>query len=403
MRVLFSAHSGSGHFHPLVPTARALEKAGHTVAFAVPEAAVATVRANGFTGFPAGLGFEQIMPGASSARETELRREAMLKLDLAAREALMARVLLDGFVDRFTRARLPALVELAGHWKPDLIVHESFEFAGALVGEKLGIPHASIQVGGASLDFADLTLVAERLDAVRADFGLKPDPELREPYRHLHLAFMPASFFSGGMPPTTRHLRLEIFDQSGTEGLPEWVSRLSGRPVVYATFGTVNKLPQHLRAIIEGLRDEPVELILTVGRDVDPAALGPQPAHVHVERYIPQSLLLPRCDVALMHGGYNSVMSALDAALPTLFVPFMADQPLNARSCERLGIGRMLLPEALTPDIIRQQVRELLADGGYRERARRLRDEARALPGLDRAVALLEQLGRDRALPAEAA
>ena len=34
MRVLFSTMAASGHFHPLVPLARALQDAGHGVAFA---------------------------------------------------------------------------------------------------------------------------------------------------------------------------------------------------------------------------------------------------------------------------------------------------------------------------------------------------------------------------------
>ena len=34
MRILFTTIPGSGHFHPLVPTAQALQRRGHDVAFA---------------------------------------------------------------------------------------------------------------------------------------------------------------------------------------------------------------------------------------------------------------------------------------------------------------------------------------------------------------------------------
>jgi hypothetical protein len=37
--------------------------------------------------------------------------------------------------------------------------------------------------------------------------------------------------------------------------------------------------------------DEPVELVVTVGRTQDPGQCGAQPPHVHIERYIPQRLV----------------------------------------------------------------------------------------------------------------
>jgi UDP:flavonoid glycosyltransferase YjiC (YdhE family) len=396
MRVLISSLSGSGHFHPLVPTARALQKAGHEVAFAVPASFQPVVEANGFLCFAAGIGFDEVV--GSDPQEILKRQAAMMKADASARLEIMARM----FIDGFARRRLPDLVAICERWKPELLICESMELAGSLVGEKLGIPHASIQVGGSLLSAADQGFFAQRMDAVRVEFGLKPDPEGREPFRHLHLSFMPASYFDGGLPPTTRYLKLEVFDQSGSEGLPNWVFALGKRPVIYATLGTAfNKLVHYLGTIAEGLREEPVELIITVGRDLDPAVLGRQPANVHVERYIPQSLLLPRCQLAIMHGGYNSVMSALYAGLPGIVMPLAADQPINAQACERLGIARVVMPDTLTPELIRQQVREMLADGAYRERARRLQAEALALPGLAHGVALLERLARDKTLPLE--
>jgi hypothetical protein len=49
-------------------------------------------------------------------------------------------------------------------------------------------------------------------------------------------------------------------------------------------------------------RHEPLRLILTVGRDCDPAEFGgPQPTHVHIERYLSQSLVLPACDLVVSH------------------------------------------------------------------------------------------------------
>jgi UDP:flavonoid glycosyltransferase YjiC (YdhE family) len=52
-----------------------------------------------------------------------------------------------------------------------------------------------------------------------------------------------------------------------------------------------------------------VNLLLTVGRNQDPAAFGPQPGHVRIERYVPQSLVFPSCDLVVTHGGDDTVMA----------------------------------------------------------------------------------------------
>ena len=57
---------------------------------------------------------------------------------------------------------------------------------------------------------------------------------------------------------------------------------------MYVTLGTeVNKTPELypsvLQTITNGLRDLPVNLIVTLGRDKEPVDFGPQPANVHIE------------------------------------------------------------------------------------------------------------------------
>ena len=55
MRILFTTVQLSGHFHPLVPIARAAVAAGHEVAFACAASFVPTVDRAGFRAFPAGF------------------------------------------------------------------------------------------------------------------------------------------------------------------------------------------------------------------------------------------------------------------------------------------------------------------------------------------------------------
>jgi UDP:flavonoid glycosyltransferase YjiC (YdhE family) len=146
-----------------------------------------------------------------------------------------------------------------------------------------------------------------------------------------------------------RIFRYTGFDQSAEGALPEWVGDLQvqpnvqaeRRPALYATLGTVyNNRTDILSAILEGLREEPINLILTVGRNRDPLEFGEQPAHVHIERYISQNMLLPRCDLVITHGGSGTMLDALSLGLPMVINPIFADQPINAQLCAELGVAR---------------------------------------------------------------
>jgi len=133
------------------------------------------------------------------------------------------------------------------------------------------------------------------LAALRRTFGLAPDPDLRMQQRYLSLVPTVPGFVGPRhvVAPTVHFLRPAIFDRSGDERLPDWMPALPERPTVYATLGTVvNRAPGLFAAILAGLRDEPLNLILTIGRNHDPADFGPQSAHVHIERYVPQTVLL---------------------------------------------------------------------------------------------------------------
>ena len=55
MRALFTVQPALGHFHPLVPVAQALERAGHEVAFCSSASFRPEVETFGFECFDAGL------------------------------------------------------------------------------------------------------------------------------------------------------------------------------------------------------------------------------------------------------------------------------------------------------------------------------------------------------------
>lgn len=214
----------------------------------------------------------------------------------------------------------------------------------------------------------------------------------------LYLAFVPPEFAGDPehIPPTAQLFRPVPFDRSGDEGLPDWIDDLPDQPTIYAPLGTVfNDEPDVFEMIIDAFRGEPVNLIMTVGRNQDPRRFDPLPDHIHVEQYIPQSLLLPYCDLVIAHSGYNTVVNVLGAGLPMLSIPIGGDQEVQAGPGVRMGASIMIPPEDRSADAIREGARKLLADPSYRENAEHFRDRLEAMPGPDQAVLLLEQLARD--------
>ena len=176
-----------------------------------------------------------------------------------------------------------------------------------------------------------------------------------------------------------------------------WLDGLRGLPIVYVTLGTVyNRNLDVFRALLDGLRDEALNVVVTVGRQNDPAVLGPQPPNVHVHRYIPQESLLPHCTAVVTHGGAGSTLGALAFGLPLLVVPQGADQFYNAERVVAAGAAVRLMPDRLTADSARDAVRMLLHDATFRDAAHRIRDEFEAMPEPRQAVEALERLAARR-------
>ncbi len=172
-----------------------------------------------------------------------------------------------------------------------------------------------------------------------------------------------------------------------------WLDALRGRPIVYITLGTVyNQNLEVFRALLDGLRDEALNLVVTVGRETDPAMLGKQPSNVHVRHYIPQEQLLPHCTAVVTHGGAGSTLGALAFGLPLLIVPQGADHFYNAERVVAAGAAVQLLPQHLTADSAREALRMLLRDARFQRAAHHLKIELHAMPEPRQAVETLEQL-----------
>jgi UDP:flavonoid glycosyltransferase YjiC (YdhE family) len=237
-------------------------------------------------------------------------------------------------------------------------------------------------------------MVAGPMARHRESLGLPADPDVEMPFRHLHLSFAPPAWDGTRVPrpPNTQFLRHASALVPGAE-LPAWLDDLPDQPTVFASLGTVfNKTPGVLEAIVEALRHEPVNLIVAIGSDEDPARFGSLPPNVRLEGYVAQPLLLPRCDCFITHAGFNSVKESLSVGVPMVAVPITADQPYSAARCGALGVARVVGPPERTAENIRSAVLEVLGEPGYATAARQFQAEMAALPGPDHMLELLHSL-----------
>jgi UDP:flavonoid glycosyltransferase YjiC (YdhE family) len=384
VRILFTFAGGSGHFDPLVPIARAARAAGHVVAVACGPAMVPAIEAAGLPAFAVGAG------GGGAPKRIPLRPVSMRREERDLRE---------GFARRIARERARAILDLCEAGRPGLLVRDEVDFGSVIAAERLGLPHATVLVIAAG-SFVRPAVVGGPLHELRAEHGLPPDPDLQMLSRYLVLSPFPPSFRDPAFPlPATAHaLRPAALEVAAGGAAPTWLAGLCDAPIVYATLGTVFNMESGdlFARLLAGLRDLPVNLVVTVGRHIDPEEFGPRPDNVRIELYIPQASILPYCSAVVSHGGSGSVIGALARGLPMVVIPMGADQPLNAARCEALGVGRALDAVAATPADVRDAVASVLEDPAYRRAAERIRDECVALPGAAHAVALLERLAAER-------
>lgn len=385
MRVIFTFSGGQGHLDPLVPIARAASAAGHTVAFAGRPWMVPKVEALGFECFPG---------GQDDGLEPVTRPLAPIDMEREARDLVI------GFGRLVARSRAPDLLSTFERWRPDLVVWEETDPAAGIIAEHLSLPHATVPVLAFGMMAASF---AEGYNPVRREYGLELDPSGEMMSRYLVLSPFPDSLRDprNPAPPTAHGIRIVDVDRpsGAVDPMPDWATAIEGAPSVYFTLGTVfnHESGDLFRRVLAGLRELPINLLVTVGREIDPATLGLQPANVRIERFVAQAEILPHADLVISHGGSGSVLGALAHGRPMVVLPIGADQPLNAERISALGVGRSLNAVRATPDDVRAAASSVLADATYREAAGRVAEEIAALASLEVAVGLLERLAREGA------
>lgn len=168
------------------------------------------------------------------------------------------------------------------------------------------------------------------------------------------------------------------------------------RPLVYVCFGTsFNARVEQFATVVEGLADEPVDVLISTGDGrITAADLGPLPDNVALRDFVPARDILARADAHITHGGCNSVHECLLAGVPMLFMPQAYDQFPLAGHVDVLGAGRVVGED---PAAIRAGVRWLVEDERPRARAQELGRHIAEYDGESRVAAVVERVLADNA------
>ena len=392
MRVLFTTTGHAGHLLPMLPFAHAAADAGHEVLVAAQRSRVEAIERAGLAAAPVA----EADPAAWAPVQAALRSQPLGPAN--------RRMLAEGFAGLILDAALPDTLALAEERRPDLIVRETFEFAGALAAERLGIPAARIALGLQRTEAWAIAGAGPGVDAARERIGLAPDPRGDRLRRVPSLTATPAVLEA----PFTAGARVHRFraPQPAVAAPDPWPG--DPRPLVYLTLGSVASsltyYPGFYRDAIAALARLPLRLLVTVGHGTDIGALGPLPADVRVEGWVPQAAVLAHAAAVVCHGGYGTTLGALAEGVPLVLLPlFSSDQWHNAERVAELGAGVMLagVPRGTVeppgPDVLAAlpgAVRAVLADDAYRRASRGVAAAIAALPPAGRAADVLAGLAR---------
>lgn len=381
MKILFATNPALGHLLPLVPLARAARDAGHDVLVIGGASLAEATRDAGLPHVVSGP------PDLPSVFAQVPERQGLTGRRLAAATWKGA------FAGVMAQAMAAGTLALAGTWRPDLVVHEDSEQGSWIAADRLGIPHLALQA--TAWRGTGLRLSSDPLNRLLSLHGLPEDPELRAWHRYGFLTTRPPSLHNVDDPVPTgaTPIRPTAPDAAGGEPAVWPTAAAERRPRVVVTMGTL--MPGRTEAmttILDDLEALDVDIVATVGHDIDPAALGSRRPTTRIARYVPMMPLVNGASLLVFHGGSGTMLAGLAAGVPLVVLPIAADQPENADRCRDAGVALVLDPDARASGDVRAAAAEVLRDPAYAFAASRVRSEIAAMPPPEALVPDLERL-----------
>jgi MGT family glycosyltransferase len=404
MKLGFISPNVPGHLNPMAALARQLQARNHDVVF---------LYSSGAAGLPfvPGPGKDHI--DESRPEVSKQQGEDALKFGLSVLMAQTETIL----------KSLPAIVQANG---VDALLLDSVQFYLELGPMQLGMPYIHVS-NALHLDFTGYTPLAvygwphettpaalarnregvakfaKMLESVNGGVrahaesaGLKVDWE--DPGSTLSplasITQVPRAFdFESSHWPAQFHHTGPFHDGKGREQLDFPWERLTGEPLIYASMGTIlNGRPDVFRTIVSAVaKHKDLQLVLSVGDQLDPKQIGPIPRNAIIVKRAPQLELLARASVCITHAGLNTVLESLAQGVPQVAIPLGLDQPAVAARIAAKQTGIVTSLDKLTPDHLSTLLKEVLNNSTYRGNARKLQKAIAEANGLSVAADLVEK------------
>lgn len=161
-------------------------------------------------------------------------------------------------------------------------------------------------------------------------------------------------------------------------------------PPIFVGFGSmpVSDPEETTRLILNAIEDVGGRCILHTGW----ANLGMSdlPDSVFLLDYAPYSWLFPQMKAVIHHGGSGTTGLALRSGVPSMIIPFTADQPFWGERTHVLGVGPSPIPfSRLTAKNLADSIRTLTSNEMMRANATRLRTAMADENGIQVAVEII--------------
>jgi UDP:flavonoid glycosyltransferase YjiC (YdhE family) len=224
--------------------------------------------------------------------------------------------------------------------------------------------------------------------------GFNPLTESYSPVLHLALFSKWLADKQRDWPAQTIVTGFPWFDAEGDGELPPKLARFldDGEPPLVFTLGSAvvadaGTFYQHSATVAKLLGRRAVLLVK------NPRVLLPElPEGVVAFDYAPFSLLFPHAAAIVHHGGIGTTGQAMRSGRPSLVMPCAWDQPDNADRAARLGIARTIARNRYDPHRVSAELRLLLEDPAYAQRASEIATKVRQEEGVKAACDALESL-----------
>lgn len=129
-----------------------------------------------------------------------------------------------------------------------------------------------------------------------------------------------------------------------------------------------------LKNVIEAFKNTEYNIIITTGVGEMPIEYKnmTMPENIQVMEWIPVSKILKKIDLFIHHGGHGLCLQSVLSNKPSIIIPTYDEREYNARHIEKLGISKYILPENITPNILKEESMSFINDNMFYKKSQRL-------------------------------